>query len=264
MWAAIGLMAGVGFALLFFILSTNNPDPSSQNQELPLVKLPSDNKINSLPPVVSLPDPQKLSDASPVEKDSVYSSLPPTGLLRKVEKVKSFVRDHKKVRTQPIVKKRFPPRRRIRHVRRKRRKSRYKRVRFVRKFRHVIRRRPPRHRDRKRIVHRRLSSYRGGKGRKPSQRRIVRRRTPSRSGYHRKRQRPIFSYVSLTIRSKPSRSEVWIDSVLRGKSPLMIRIQKGSTIKVRLKKEGFLSSTFVWKAKKSTKRYITLAENIFH
>jgi hypothetical protein len=70
--------------------------------------------------------------------------------------------------------------------------------------------------------------------------------------------------ISLTIRSKPSGAEVLIDSVTRGKTPLTIRFSEGQSIRVMVKKEGFLSNHFTWTADtKSTIRDVTLAEDIY-
>lgn len=69
--------------------------------------------------------------------------------------------------------------------------------------------------------------------------------------------------VAITLRSNPGGATVWVDSVVRGVTPITIRIQAGQMVRIRIKKDGYLGQNFSWKATADTTRSVTLAENIF-
>ena len=70
-------------------------------------------------------------------------------------------------------------------------------------------------------------------------------------------------YRWLFIRTKPSRVRVYINYKYRGKTPKKVYIPYRMKVKVRLRKRGFMTKKFIWRARRNEKKRITLIEELF-
>lgn len=128
--------------------------------------------------------------------------------------------------------------------------------------RRVARKSPPRRRRwrrwrRRRVVRRRVVR------RRVVRRQVVRRAVPRRVVVQRPVVRRSTRMVRLTLVSKPGGATVWVNGARRGKTPLTVQVPYGSTARVLLKKSGYLSKRFEWKATGDARKSSVLAENIF-
>jgi serine/threonine protein kinase len=264
-WALIGLVGGVGVALMFFIFSSFGPESPSRNQGTRQTSLPRSHQdaLPSLPSNVdalpSLPPPHNDSprtdgDLHPRSNDSVFSKSehqPPSDsshIPHPRTQTATGTEPNSSTSDEPQSKSALPanqtkppissdqpgqatsiePQRKPKTQLRPSKKLRTQRK-------PTPRINPPAHPEPK--------------------------PTPKLAPTRHKTE---LRMISLTIRSKPSGAEVLIDSVTRGKTPLTIRFSEGQSIRVMVKKEGFLSNHFTWTADtKSTIRDVTLAEDIY-
>lgn len=245
-WAVIGLLGGVGVALMFYIFwSLPHSNPEVQPLRGGLAK---NNVRNDLPLPPNLRDASKSAGGIPSPRltspkrlilQNPQPRVFPVGRVKIKRKVKVEPRVQptpRRVSAQDDPGPRVAPRVRPKPRRRVRR-------RVVRRRRRRVRRR-----RRRRVVRR----YRKNRVR----RRAVRRRPPV-------VRRRVSATVSLSFRSTPAGAQVWVDSVMRGKTPLQIKVKRGKSIKVRISKTGYLSRRFNLVPKKNLVRSVTLAENIF-
>ncbi len=240
-WAVIGLLGGVGVALMFYIFgSLPNSNPNVQPLRGGLAK---SNARNDLPlppnlgeasrPTDQLPSPRLTSPKKLVLQNPQPQVLPVGRVkIKRQAKIAPGVQPTpRRAVAQDDPKPRVIPQARPQP----RRKLRLRRIRRVRRRRRRVVRRYRKNRVRRRVVRRRPP--------------VVRRKAPS--------------TVVLTFRSTPVGAQVWVDSVMRGKTPLKIKVTFGKSIKVRISKSGYLSRRFRLVPKKNRVRSVTLAENIF-
>ncbi|MCB9641632.1 MAG: serine/threonine protein kinase [Myxococcales bacterium] len=71
------------------------------------------------------------------------------------------------------------------------------------------------------------------------------------------------STVTLDISTQPAGVSVYVGKKLRGKTPLRLDLQKGKRVLIHLKKKGFVSKQFRWKATKDGTHRAKMIEDLF-
>lgn len=245
-WAVIGLVGGVGVALMFYIF-WSLPGSNPSNQPLRAGLPPTS-------PKADLPLPPTLRDSSSKRKTL------PTPRLTSPKRLVVLRNPAPRIYPMPrLVKRRIVVQRRVaptprrieaqddpplRVAPRVRPKPRPVQPRVVRRRRRRYRRRARRRRRRTRRRRRRVR-----------RRKVVRRRPVVR--------RRAKATVKFVVRSTPAGAIVWIDSIKRGTTPLTLKLKTGVRVKVRISKTGFLSRRMTLRPRKDRVLNVTLAENIF-
>lgn len=99
----------------------------------------------------------------------------------------------------------------------------------------------------------------------------VKRRTRISQSQRRKRSLPkravalrdIGPKESLVLATTPHAAEVFVDGKFRGTTPLTLQLRQGGTFHIQVKKKGFVSQNFVWKAQRRQNKRIRLIEDLF-
>ncbi|MCB9638289.1 MAG: protein kinase [Myxococcales bacterium] len=68
---------------------------------------------------------------------------------------------------------------------------------------------------------------------------------------------------SLRLQVTPKGAEILVDGVRKGYTQTKLQAAEGQSLRILIRKEGYLSQEILWKAKRNEKRKVHLAENIF-
>ncbi len=101
--------------------------------------------------------------------------------------------------------------------------------------------------------------------RKPRNRRKTRprkrhRRSPRARPKSRSLARPL---ILLRVLSKPTGADVYLNGKRQGKTPAALRVRRGSTVRVKLKKKGYVAKTISVRVNKTMTQKVTLIEDLF-
>lgn len=67
----------------------------------------------------------------------------------------------------------------------------------------------------------------------------------------------------LTLVTQPGKAEVFVNGKYRGVTPMSLQLQQGGKFQIQVKKKGFVTQTFVWKARRPENKQIRLIEDLF-
>ena len=105
----------------------------------------------------------------------------------------------------------------------------------------------------------------GVRGKQPPKRRNVRprRRRTAPSRVRPRRRSSARGLIVLRVLSKPSGAQVFLNGQAKGTTPASLRVKQGSSVRVMLKKKGYVAKTVTVRVNKSMTRNITLIEDLF-